>query len=103
MSFFTKFVHVSRKHSASFPATSPIHDTLYAMYAIVKKMTEIKITFNSGSYISTYMENSIKLISSFKHNEKIQIESKIENIVFENRFDLLNLFEKLRGCDNSRT
>ncbi len=64
-------------------------------------MTEIEITFNSGSYISTYIEDSIKLKSSFKHNEKIQIESKIENIVFENRYDLLQLFEKLRGCDNN--
>lgn len=61
-------------------------------------MTEIEILFNTESYISEYIEGSIKLRSTFKYNEKIEIQSKIENISFENRNELMKLFEKLRGC-----
>jgi hypothetical protein len=67
----------------------------------MNKMTNIEIIFNKESYIANYVEESIKLISSFKYNEEIKIESIIEDIIFPNRHELIKLFEKLRGSDNS--
>lgn len=63
-------------------------------------MSKIEIVFNRGSYITDYDEESIVMTSSFKYNELIKIESNVDTITFNNRLELDNLFEKLRGSDN---
>jgi len=62
-------------------------------------MSKIEIRFNSESFNSEFVEESLKLISSFKYNEIIKIESPIQDIVFRDRNELLALFEGIRGSD----
>lgn len=63
-------------------------------------MMKIEITFNKESYISDYLEETITMISSFKYNEEIKILSSVDEIIFSNRKELIDLFEQLRGTDN---
>lgn len=62
-------------------------------------MEKVTITFNKEPFNKNYDEENIELQSSFKYNDKIFIKSKIENIEFSDRSDLINLFEKIRGTD----
>lgn len=60
-------------------------------------MQKIKIIFNRESFKEPFKEDEITLISSFQYNDKITIQSNIEDIIFKNRNDLINFFDRTRG------
>ena len=62
-------------------------------------MPNIEIVFNRTSFSEIYAEESLKLVSSFKLNDPIQIFSHVQNMQFNNRNELIALFERIRGAD----
>ncbi|KFF22916.1 hypothetical protein [Chryseobacterium sp. JM1] len=65
-------------------------------------MNKIEINYNIESFSSKeYNNGHIKIQIAKNVFEKISLESNVENIVFENRFELVSLFEKIRGTDTN--
>lgn len=65
-------------------------------------MKKIEITYNTESFNSReYSEGFVRLNFTEDSREKFDLESNVENIVFKNRFELVSLFEKVRGTDTN--
>ncbi|MGG7469663.1 hypothetical protein ACVVIH_04000 [Chryseobacterium arthrosphaerae] len=62
-------------------------------------MQKIKIIFNKESFKEPFKEEEITLISSFQYNDKITIQSNIEDITFKNKNELTDFFNRIRGSD----
>lgn len=60
-------------------------------------MIKIEIIFNSNSFSEDYIERKIILESS----NRINIISDVENITFDNRRELMSLFDNVKGTDTN--
>lgn len=69
------------------------------MLLISGYMQNIKVTFNKESFNTDSIIDSIKLCSSFKYDDPIEIESSVQNLNFNNRNELIAVFEKIRGAE----
>ncbi|MBB4801667.1 hypothetical protein ACHRV1_25040 [Flavobacterium aquidurense] len=62
-------------------------------------MQNITVTFNKESFNRDSVTDSIKLCSTFKYDDPIEIHSSIQNLNFKNRNELIAVFEKIRGTE----
>ena len=61
-------------------------------------MQNVTVTFNKESFTIDSIIDSIKLCSTFKYDDPIEIHSSVQNLNFNNRNEFLEVFEKIRGA-----
>lgn len=62
-------------------------------------MQTITVTFNKESFNVDPIIDSIKLSSTFKYDDPIRIDSSVQNLNFNNRNELIAVFEKIKGTE----